>query len=136
MQAWRKLSWWIWLAIFASLSYGLAGRSGGIHTAIALTALHGVIGVKRSGRIFAFPVQVRAGYLAMLVAGLWEPLSFLYWLLFVGLDISVAYDYCFLARMLSLLPVNRRENLSWTLVWRTFLKPPTKGSFVHAAPVT
>jgi len=134
MHAWRKLSWWIWLAIFASLSYGLAGCSAGIYTAIALTALLGVIGVVRSGSLFAFPVQVRVGYFAMLVAGLWEPLSILHWLLFVGLGISVAYDYCFLARMLALLPVNRREKLSWTLVWRTFLKPPTAGSFVRAVP--
>ena len=44
----------------------------------------------------------------------------------------VLVGYCPLARMLSLLPWNRRQPLSVALVRRTFLSAPVSGSIVEA----
>jgi hypothetical protein len=88
----------------------------------------------REGRPSAFPVQVRVGYLGLLLAGQWDPLYFVYWVQLVGTTAMVAFDYCPLARALSLMPWNRQQPLSARLVLRTFLAPPVKGSILQGLP--
>jgi membrane protein implicated in regulation of membrane protease activity len=60
------------------------------------------------------------------------PLGFFDWILLAGTAASVLVDYCLMARMLSLLPWNRRAPLTWHLVVRTFLRPPVRGSILGA----
>jgi len=78
----------------------------------------------------SFPSQVRIAYLGLLVAGLWLPLHFIYWIEFAGTSAMVLYGYCFMARCLSLLPFNRRLPFTISLLTRTFLSPPVKGTIV------
>jgi hypothetical protein len=49
-----------------------------------------------------------------------------------GTTVRVAFDYCLLARTLSLMPWNRRQPLTLALVWRTYATPPVKGSILQA----
>jgi len=79
------------------------------------------ISAAREGELAAFPVQVRAAYLALLVAGLYPPLGFIHWVQLVGTWAMVLVGYCPLARALSLLPWNRSQPLSAALVRRTFV---------------
>jgi hypothetical protein len=109
-----------------------AGSSAAILAAIALTAVQLVHFAARERALAAFPVQVRAAYLALLAAGLFPPLAFIHWVQLVGTWLMVLVGYCPLARALSLLPWNRRQPLSAALVRRTFLSPPVRGSIVDA----
>lgn len=134
MLMYRKLSWWYWLAIAVSLTGGVLGWSPGFYAATVLSAVQLVHFFIREGGPAAFPVQVRAAYLIYMIAALWEPLRFLYWLPLIGTWALVSTGYCFLARLLSLMPWNRTEHLSASLIKRTFLMPPVKGSILQGLP--
>ena len=88
----------------------------------------------RASGVAAFPVQVRVAYLGLLVAAQWQPLYWIYWVQLVGTTAMVMFDYCFLARCLSLLPWNRTEPLSFHLVLRTFFSAPVPGNILQGLP--
>jgi hypothetical protein len=88
----------------------------------------------RERSLHAFPVQVRLGYLGLLLLGLWPPLSFLYWIQLAGTSAMVCFDYCPLARFLSLMPWNRRETFTLSVLRRTFLSPPARGNILQGLP--
>jgi hypothetical protein len=131
MRRIKEASWWYWLATVGLLAAGLAGRAAGFQLAIVLCAVQVVHFALRRKSLTAFPVQVRAGYLGLLLAAQWPPLHFLYWVQLVGTSAMVAVDYCFLARMLSLLPWNRSEPISWHLAARRIFSPPVSGSILN-----
>lgn len=104
----------------------------GFAPVIGLTLLQTLHYLLREGSPRAFPVQVRLGYLTWLLAGLWGPLAFFHWIQLAGTAAAVLVDYCPMARMVSLLPWNRRAPLTLALVLRTFLRPPVRGSILDA----
>jgi hypothetical protein len=128
----RDIKWWYWLVTAVLLVAYVAGSSAAIVAAIALTAVQLIHFAAREGDLAAFPVQVRAAYLALLVAGLYPPLGFIHWVQLVGTWAMVLVGYCPLARALSLLPWNRSQPLSAALVRRTFVSAPVRGSIVDA----
>lgn len=134
MVLYKELSWWYWLVSAALLFVGLSGRFDAFYAAIGLSAIQVVHFRIREGRLAAFPVQVRLAYTLILLVGLWAPMNWLYWLPAIGTTAFVLFGYCPLARMLSLLPWNRREPFSWGLVWRTFVSPPVRGSILQGLP--
>lgn len=127
----KPLAWYYWIAIVGSLLAALLGLRSALPLAIGLSAVQTAHCAMRAGSPVAFPVQVRAAYLAMLAAGCWPPLSALHWIQAVGGWTMILIDYCFLARCLSLAPWNRRGPLSGALFVATFLSPPTPGSFME-----
>lgn len=128
----NTLSWWYWLATGLLLAAALGGCPLGLAPVIGLTLLQTLHHLLREGSPGAFPVQVRIGYLAWLLAGLWGPLSFFHWIQLAGTAAAVVADYCPMARTLALLPWNRRAPLTPALVLRTFLRPPVRGSILDA----
>ena len=98
----RNIGWWYWLATLVLLAGGLAGWPSGIDLATALCAVQVVHFAIRTGSPTSFPVQVRAAYLDLLVAGNWPPLAFVHWVQLAGTSATVVFGYCPLARMLSL----------------------------------
>lgn len=132
MHRLRHSSWWWWLATGGALAAHLAGWAPGLPVAMALTALRGIELTVRERSATAFPVQVRIGYLAILAAGSWPPLVFLHYLQLAGTIALLVFDYCPLARIVSLLPWNRRGPLTLALVRRTFFSRPVQGSVQHA----
>jgi hypothetical protein len=131
----QHIEWWYWLATVVLLTAGLAGHPEALIGAIGLTALQILYFAVRAGSVTSFPVQIRAAYQALLILGLWLPLSFLHWIQFVGTWAMVCTGYCFLARCLSLLPMNRDQPLTGRIVIRTFFSPPVKGSILHGQQV-
>jgi hypothetical protein len=123
--------WWSWLFTGVALAAGLAGWRPGFTVAMVLTALQGVHFALRARSAVAFPVQVRVLYLGVLVVGGWPPLAFLRWVQFVGLVGLLAFDYCLAARILSLMPWNRRGPLTLARVRATFLSRPVSGSILQ-----
>ncbi|HSE83641.1 MAG TPA: hypothetical protein VLB01_03745 [Thermodesulfobacteriota bacterium] len=130
----HKISWWYWLLSSVFLAIGVLGLTEGFYMAIALTAIQVLHFTRREKSMIAFPVQVRVAYLALLLCGLWDPFKSVYWIPLIGTIAMVVSGYCLLARVLSLMPWNRREPLSFRLVTRTFLSPPVEGNIMQGLP--
>jgi hypothetical protein len=130
----RSISWWYWLTSVAFLTAGICGWPTGFMLAIGLTAfqlLHITIR-DRSG--IDFPIQVRLGYLLLLLIAFPEKLRLIYWIPTIGTWAQVLLGYCAMARTVSLMPWNRKQRLSITLLKRTFISGPVRGNFVHSLP--
>jgi len=129
----RELFWWYWLVTGVLLAAALWGWPLGSTPVLGLTVVQTLHFRLREGSIRAFPGQVRIGYLAWMLAGSWQPLGFFLWIQLAGTTAMVLFDYCPMARVVSLLPWNRSTPLSLHLVVRTFLRPPVRGSILDAA---
>jgi hypothetical protein len=130
MNRFRQMDWWYWLVTDGLLIGHLAGWRWGADPVIALTVIQAVHYRYRERRIAAFPVQVRLGYLLLLVLGTIPPLGFIHWIQLAGTTAVVTVGYCPLARILALMPWNRRRPLTATLVWKTLVSPPVAGSIL------
>ena len=117
----RDLAWWYWFITVGLLGCGLFGWPVGITLAMGLSAVQTTHVLWLTRDVTAFPVQVRAAYLMLLMAGTWAPLQWIHWIQLMGTSARVVIGYCLLARALSLAPWNRWQPLTLTLVRRTFL---------------
>lgn len=133
----QTLSRGYWACAALGIALGLAGQTMGLHFAIAICVLQTVHYLLRARSVKAFPVQVRVAYLGLLIAGSWAPLTVIHWIQLVGTTAFLSVGYCFLARVLSLMPWNRSQALSLDLIRRTIFSAPVKGSILEArrAPV-
>lgn len=75
-------------------------------------------------------MQVRLGYLGLLLAGTVGPLWPIHVVQFAGVGARLVADDCPLARLLILLPCNRAVPLGWPLVRALLLSPPSPGPIV------
>ena len=134
MNRWKEVDWWYWLVTDGLLIGALVGWRWGIYPAIALTVIQTVHYLVQEGRIAAFPVQVRLGYLLLLVLGMYPLLGFVHWIQLAGTTAVVTVGYCPLARIMVLMPWNRSRPLTVALAWNTIISPPVAGSIleVHA----
>ena len=131
MNRWKEMDWWYWLVTDGLLIGALAGWRWGIYPAIALTVVQTVHYLVRERRIAAFPVQVRLGYLLLLVLGMYPPpLGFIHWIQLAGTTAAVTVGYCPLARIMALMPWNRSRPLTAALAWNTITSPPVTGSIL------
>jgi hypothetical protein len=130
MNRLRETDWWYWLVTDGLLIGHLAGWRWGAWPVIALTLIQAVHYLHRERRVMAFPVQVRLGYLLLLVLGTIPPLGFIHWVQLAGTTAVVTVGYCPLARILALMPWNRRRPLTAALMWNTIVSPPVAGSIM------
>lgn len=131
----RAAGWWYWLATVSFLTVRLAGWTEGYWLALGAAVLNSLHFVLRERSLTAFPVQVRFGFLLLLLLALPEETQWLRWLLAAGTWVRVLSGYCALARILSLLPWNRKEALSLDLLKRTFLSAPVPGNILREMPM-
>lgn len=135
MIMFNELSWRYWAASAVLLIAGVVGWTPAFGLVLLLSAVQVVHFALRERSLTSFPVQVRIAYLGFLAVAVGiPPLRWLIWVPTIGTPAQVLFGYCFLARTLSLLPWNRREPLSWRLVWRTFVSPPVKGAILQGQP--
>ena len=120
-------TWWAWTITTALLVVGLSGYTPAFIGAMAMTGGQGLIMLGRDRRPAAFSVQLRAAYLLLLLLCYLPPLRWLYWLPTVGTFALIAFGYCLMARVLSLLPWNSREAYTLSRLQRTFLSAPDPG---------
>ncbi len=121
MRRIQDLGWWYWFLTVGLLGSGLSGWPTGTFLAMVLCAVQIAHVIRLSREVAALAVQVRIAYLAMLIAGLWEPLQWIHWLQLAGTTARVLIGYCLLAKILSLAPWNRWQPLSFSLIRRTLL---------------
>jgi len=132
----KHFTWWYWLAADVLLIHGLAGGAWGFMPMIALCTVQALHFIGRERSLSAFPVQVRVAYLGLALFGRWDYGHFIYWLQLAGTTAMVLVDYCPLARVLSLMPWNRREPFTRRLMMRTFFSRPVKGCILQGLPPT
>lgn len=130
----RHISWWYWLAMALLLAFGLSVWNPAFVWAIALGVVQCIHFVLREGRLQAFPVQVRLAYVALLSLGQWEPFFFMYWIQLAGTSAMVLFGYCPLARFLSLMPWNRTQPFTFSLLALTCLSRPVRGNILQGLP--
>lgn len=123
-----------WQATALLLAAHFAGWSAAIALTIGLTAVQCIHFLLLLRSFAAFRVQVRAGYLALLLLGLVPPLGFVHVVQFAGVNALLTVDYCPLARLLVLAPWNRSVPFSWPLVRWAMLSPPAPGAIVDRVP--
>ena len=116
--------WWAWALTTVLLVAGLCGYSRALIGATAVTAAHGLIILARDRSPAAYSVQLRAAYLLLLLICNLPYTRWLYWLLVAGTLALIVFGYCFLTRVLSLLPWNSREAFTLDRLRRTFFSPP------------
>lgn len=131
MIEYRDTGWQYWAVTAALLGVGLFTGLPGVEAAAGLCAIQTLHYAALERRVTAFPVQVRLAYLALLLAGFWSPLAWVHWVQLVGTTARVTVGYCLLARIMSLMPWNRREPLSRALVTRTFVSAPVPGNMLQ-----
>lgn len=125
MRRIHDLGWWYWFLTASLLASGLLAWPAGIYLAMALCAVQLAHVLLITGDVTSFPVQVRAAYVLMLLAGLWGPFQWIHWMLLAGTSARLLVGYCLLGRTLSLAPWNRRFPLTLPLIKRTFLSLQT-----------
>ena len=74
MIEYRSIGWWYWLVTVGFLTAGMSGWQTGFLLAIGLTVFQLIHFTIRERSITAFPVQVRLGYLLLLLVALPESL--------------------------------------------------------------
>ena len=126
----RRLIWCLWLVTWLFLLAGLAHRRW-YEVVVLFSIAHALLFLALTRfRVAAFPNQVRIAYVIWVALGTYVPGGvILMWITTIGLATNLFFGYCPLARMLYLLPWNREEKLSWSLVWRVFSTPPVAGKF-------
>ncbi len=123
----KSISGWYWIASIFFLGWGIFYEDTGFYYAIFLAGIQVIHFLITEKGIKSFPVQLRMAYFFILLVCSWQPLRSLYWIPFIGTSAMVFFDYCLLARLLSLLPWVRKEAFSMNLVRKTIFSKPVKG---------
>jgi len=120
--------WIYWLITDVLLIIQAIFGHTGLMLAIGLTAIQVVHFYSAERSIRGFATQVRIAYLLLLLLALWSPLAWLIYPVILGTSAMVLFDYCFLARFMSLMPWNHRESYSVSMILGTFFSKPVSGS--------
>lgn len=120
-----------WLVTDLFLATGLLLWPPALYPAMAVTLIHCVHFLRRSPGITAFPMQVRIGYLGLLILGQAPFFGWVNWVQLAGTTALLTTGYCPLARILSLMPWNRAREMSWKLFVTAIFSPPVDGSILQ-----
>ena len=135
MKFTNNIVWWYWFATTILLIGVVAGNVESLYAVIALNAVQVVHFIIREKSITAFPVQVRLAYFGLLFLAQAPFMFWIFWWQLIGPTAMVMFEYCFLARCMSLMPWNKTEDYSMELIKRTFLSSPVKGNILQGLPV-
>lgn len=121
----KRLYWQVTALLLAA---HFAGWAAGLPLAAALTAGQVLHFVAFRRNLHTVDVQVRIGYLGLLMLGSVGPLWPIHLMQFVGVNALLVADYCLLARLLVLMPWNRGLPLSTQLLRQALFSPPAPGA--------
>ena len=130
----NNIAWWYWAATTLLLTGVVAGNNESLHAVIILNAVQVIHFILREKSLTAFPVQVRIAYFGLLLLAQAPWMFWIFWWQLIGTAAMVLFDYCFLARCMSLMPWNKTEDYSMELVKRTFVSAPVKGNVLQGLP--
>ena len=116
--------WWAWALTTVLLLAGLFGYDQALIGAAGVTAAQGLIVLARDRSLRAYSVQLRSAYLLLVLICALPHTRWLYWSLVAGTLALILFGYCFLTRVLSLLPWNSGEAYTLDRLRRTFFSAP------------
>ena len=119
-----------WLAIALPSAAGLLLWPPALWLAMAVTLVNCIHYQWRTPGVTAFPMQVRIGFLGLLVLGQLPYLGWINWVQLAGITALITVGYCPLARILSLMPWNRTRPMSRKLFAAAIFSPPVTGSIL------
>jgi len=124
----RRLVWSLLFITWVGLVAGLIDHRWFL-AVIGFSVLNVLLFLSLTGfSVAAFPNQFRIAYLLLIVVGTFVPgAGWINWMVTIGLSFNVFLGYCPLIRLLYLMPWNRDEPLTWSLVWRVITTPPVRG---------
>lgn len=125
------LSWWHWALTIPLLAAHLSGVAWALEAAVLLCVAVGDYFLLRIGKLRPYPVQLRLAYLALLLIGAVPGMRWILWVQLIGTTAMITVGYCALGRTLNLMPFNREEPLSGSLIWRTFCVDPCAGGILR-----
>jgi len=120
----KRLYWLVIVLLLAAHFAGAAAAMGLATLTAVLQTLHALAAHRHWPHL---AVQVRAVFLALLLIGQWPDLWPLQILQFLGTSALLVTDYCLLARLLVMLPWNRRMPIDIDFVRQLLLTPPGPG---------
>ncbi|WP_373018229.1 hypothetical protein [Thiomicrorhabdus sp.] len=123
-----NLIWTYWAITDILLIIGVTVEPQALLIAIAFNVIQVIHFFWLTPQISNFAVQVRIAYLLLLIVAMYPPLYFIFYLQIIGTTAMVLLNYCFLARVMSLMPWNMNESYNRSLIWRTFFSKPVSGS--------
>jgi len=129
----QDLAWWCWLVTIPFLTIGILGETNGLLIAATVILLQTGYFLAMENFQLSFPVQVRIGFLIWFSLGLLPNMQWMLWIQLVGTCVSVLFDYCAMARLMTLAPWNRTQPLSARLIVKTFISSPVRGSFLKSS---
>ena len=127
----ERTIYYYWLLTNILLAAGLLISPYVLYLAMAVTMVHSVHLLVLQPGITFFPMQVRIGYLVLLILGQGAFLAWIHWIQLLGTTALLTTGYCPLARVLSLAPWNRNRPFSWNLFVTAIFTPPVSGSIVQ-----
>lgn len=122
------LPWTYWAVTDLLLIIGVTIEPTALIAAIVLNVIQVIHFYSMTPQVSNFAVQVRIGYLLLLLVALYPPLHFIFYLQIIGTTAMVALNYCFLARFMSLMPWNNTRTYTLSLIAETFFSKPVDGS--------
>jgi len=125
--------WFYWAITDILLILGVFSKPEFLYGAIAFNLIQVIHFYWLTPQITNFAVQVRIAYLLLLLLALYPPLFFIFYLQIIGTTAMILGNYCFLARVMSLMPWNSTKKLSLNLIKETFISKPVNGSVQHSA---
>jgi hypothetical protein len=134
MKITTSIVWWYWFITTVLLIGVVAGNNESLQAVIALNAVQVIHFMVREKSVIAFPVQVRVAYFCLLFLAQAPYMFWIFWWQLIGTFAMVMFDYCFLARCLSLMPWNKTDDYSLELIKRTFFSAPVKGNVLQGLP--
>ena len=120
----KRLYWQLTVLLLAAHAFGVHAA---MPAAIGLTAWQAAHALAARRSAMHLEVQVRVGFLLLLLIGLLPGGWVLHAAVFAGVNALLIAGYCPMARMLVLMPWNRSVPLSLGLVRWVLLAPPSDG---------
>lgn len=130
----KEPTWWGWVITVGLLALGLAGQPWFFVWAMAFSLAQSIYFISKMRSLKPYTVQIRLAYSGLLGVCSLPFLRWLYWLPTLGTTALVLFGYCLMAQVLSLLPWNRYEPLTLSLLRRTFCSTPVIGRADHGLP--
>jgi protein-S-isoprenylcysteine O-methyltransferase Ste14 len=129
LSALSSVTWWSWTAMIALLALSVFGHQPqAAFGAIGLCAAFAAFDLwSARGDLGAMHVQIRLGYLLLLIAGLLPGMQWLHAVQIAGAAVRNLTGYCLLDRELRLLPWNRVDPLTLRGAWRVLTARPGAG---------
>jgi hypothetical protein len=123
-----------WAVTTVLIAAALSGVQYAYEAVVLLNIVQVIHFMLRENSVTAFPVEVRATYLVLLIVSQAPYMIWVLWWQLIGTAAMVMFRYCFLARLLSLMPWRKTEPYSTELIKKTFFTAPVKGNILQGQP--